>query len=371
MALQQINGNIWLGSFNGLSAVRQLKENGVTHVLSVLDVQAMGYSEEKFRENVASKGFKHLYLDMQDVEEENILKFFPEAVGFMESAIGEGGKVYVHCIAGISRSSTIVCAYLMKTNKWTADEAIDYVRSRRPVANPNEGFREQLEVWYQCGYRFDENLKPYRQWHLKQQANELDYQHVRSLPTKYTKIEMPPMVVCWRHILIMLVPKEVGAKVVGVLVNNSKHALTEPLKSSLGTDTDWNVALITSTGQHIDIPRERLGHVLGQVQTRLVTLRCRACSGILATSASFVEHPVSVTGRACQHYFVEPIEWMRPELEKGELEGRLDCPHCHGKLGSYLWQGDRCSCGTWVTPAIRIQKSRVDPMITKQRLESL
>lgn len=371
MALQQITEDIWLGSFSGLSAEKQLKANGVTHILSILDVAALGYSEEKFRDSVREKGFKHLYLDTQDVEEENIIRLFPEALDFIDGATQKGGKVYIHCIAGISRSSTIVCAYLMKTKKWTAEEAIEFVRSKRSVANPNEGFREQLDVWYQCGYRYDPDLKPYRQWHLRQQANEVDYQTVRSLPTNYTKIEMPPMIVCWRHILTMLVSKEAGAKINGVQVNGRRYALTEPVKSSLRLASNYSVSFVTSSDENIDVPKERLMHVLSQVQTRLVTLRCRSCSKILATSASFVEHQVSMTGKSCQHYFLEPIEWMRPELEKGELEGKLNCPHCHAKLGSYLWQGDRCSCGTWVTPSIKIQKSRVDAMITRQHLESL
>lgn len=51
---------------------------------------------------------------------------------------------------------------------------------------------------------------------------------------------------------------------------------------------------------------------------------------------------------------------MRPELEQGKLEGRLECPKCHTNVGKYAWQGMQCSCGDWVVPAISLSKGRID-----------
>lgn len=51
---------------------------------------------------------------------------------------------------------------------------------------------------------------------------------------------------------------------------------------------------------------------------------------------------------------------MRPELEQGKLDGRLECPKCRTNVGKYAWQGMQCSCGDWVLPAISIAKGRVD-----------
>ena len=51
---------------------------------------------------------------------------------------------------------------------------------------------------------------------------------------------------------------------------------------------------------------------------------------------------------------------MRPELELRKLEGRLDCPKCCAKVGSYAWYGLRCSCGAWVVPGISIARGRAD-----------
>lgn len=55
---------------------------------------------------------------------------------------------------------------------------------------------------------------------------------------------------------------------------------------------------------------------------------------------------------------------MRPTLEQGLLDGRLECPNlkCKAQLGRYAWQGMKCSCGAWVCPAFSLQKGRVDEM---------
>jgi hypothetical protein len=47
--------------------------------------------------------------------------------------------------------SSCICAYLMEVEGYTFHEALNYVRINRPVANPNEGFRKQLELFEQVG----------------------------------------------------------------------------------------------------------------------------------------------------------------------------------------------------------------------------
>lgn len=49
------------------------------------------------------------------------------------------GKVLVHCIMGVSRSSTLVLAYLMLHQRFTLRAAIHHVIQRRPIY-PNRNF---------------------------------------------------------------------------------------------------------------------------------------------------------------------------------------------------------------------------------------
>lgn len=48
---------------------------------------------------------------------------------------------------GMSRSATVVCAYLIAHKDMKAEEAIAYAQSKRPIVRPNVGFRNQLEIY--------------------------------------------------------------------------------------------------------------------------------------------------------------------------------------------------------------------------------
>ncbi|KFP37115.1 Dual specificity protein phosphatase 15, partial [Chlamydotis macqueenii] len=47
-------------------------------------------------------------------------------------------------LAGISRSTTVVVAYVMAVTELSCQEVLEAVRTVRPVANPNPGFKQQL-----------------------------------------------------------------------------------------------------------------------------------------------------------------------------------------------------------------------------------
>ena len=55
-----------------------------------------------------------------------------------------GGRVLVHCHAGVSRSATVCMAYIMKTLGHDLRTAYDYVKSRRSCVSPNLHFMGQL-----------------------------------------------------------------------------------------------------------------------------------------------------------------------------------------------------------------------------------
>ena len=65
---------------------------------------------------------------------------FKECIEYIDRVIDDGGRVVVHCMAGVSWSATVIIAYLMTKNKCSFKEAFDYTRSKRMVINPNPGF---------------------------------------------------------------------------------------------------------------------------------------------------------------------------------------------------------------------------------------
>lgn len=52
----------------------------------------------------------------------------------LEYLVGKGKKIYLHCKNGHGRSSTFLSAYLIKTRGFTPEQALEFIRSKRPTA---------------------------------------------------------------------------------------------------------------------------------------------------------------------------------------------------------------------------------------------
>lgn len=82
---------------------------------------------------------EYLTLRLLDTPSEDMLSVFYDVFDFIENARAAGGKVFVHCSQGVSRSAALVIAYIMwKTGK-NYDEVFQSVKDVRGVVNPNIG----------------------------------------------------------------------------------------------------------------------------------------------------------------------------------------------------------------------------------------
>jgi hypothetical protein len=75
------------------------------------------------------------------------LDWLRQQVDWVADRRKDGQTTFVHCRNGVSRSSLVVTAYLMARNNWTRDEALAYVRKKRPEARPNPAFMRRLLEW--------------------------------------------------------------------------------------------------------------------------------------------------------------------------------------------------------------------------------
>lgn len=132
---QEIVPNLFLGDVYAAHNTKALKEHNITHILTCTVGVAPPFP----------KNFQYLQLKVLDCPSETIYEHFPETSNFIAKALEGGGRVLVHCIRGVSRSATIVCAYLMTAYKIPPIEAVKMVRAKRPIAHPNYGFMTQLE----------------------------------------------------------------------------------------------------------------------------------------------------------------------------------------------------------------------------------
>ena len=127
-------GGLYLGNLQGAQDLKQLKENKINAVVSMTK-NSLKYP----------KGFikKHLTIEATDLPRYNIKQHFTPVAEFIEKW-QRHGNVYIHCQAGISRSSTMVMAYLIKTKNMSSDEAFAFVKKLKRNIMPNEGFTQQL-----------------------------------------------------------------------------------------------------------------------------------------------------------------------------------------------------------------------------------
>jgi len=154
--MNKIATGLYVGNLEDASTSEQLQKNGITHILSVHN-QPQDQLE----------GYTYFQVDPRDVPEQNIEQHFRSCNQFIHAARLKGGHVLVHCYGGISRSVTVTTAYLMVVTNQPWVTVLSAIKSRRDVANPNFGFKTQLEVFQQ------ERLTTEREW-LRNQFGILD-----------------------------------------------------------------------------------------------------------------------------------------------------------------------------------------------------
>ena len=91
----------------------------------------------------------HAWESIRDTDPAPDLAWLRRQVEFIEARRKAGDTVYVHCRNGVSRSGLVVVAYEMYKHNWTRDEALKFVRSKRPITRPNPAFMKRLLEWEQ------------------------------------------------------------------------------------------------------------------------------------------------------------------------------------------------------------------------------
>ena len=125
---------LYLGGYNNAINLQELSDIGINYILNCAIECKNAYPTK----------FKYLHLKINDVPSFPIKSFFNQAVNFISEAQKNNRKILVHCQLGVSRSVTIVAAFLMKKFKFRAIYALEFVKRRRMQAMPNYGFLNQL-----------------------------------------------------------------------------------------------------------------------------------------------------------------------------------------------------------------------------------
>jgi len=163
-SLTEILPNLYLGSETEMRDERLLKLTGITHVLPVGAHLWDPRADNTFAE--IKLEYYPTQINIFDCKSSDVLSHLSKTTEWIDNIITQNvkHKVLVHCAAGISRSATIVIAYIMWKNKWDYDKAFDFVKSKRSIISPNPGFRDQLKLYQDWNMKVDINTEAYKKW---------------------------------------------------------------------------------------------------------------------------------------------------------------------------------------------------------------
>jgi len=139
---QEILPNLLLGPLQVSKSLETLKALKVTHIVCIRDAKEAFSVRPRFPEH-----FRYMVLDVEDSEEQNLIRLFPGAKSFIDEALGGGGRVLVHCNGGISLSPAFVVMYVMQHYNLVWEDALHLVQNRRYCISPNGGFLTQIKEY--------------------------------------------------------------------------------------------------------------------------------------------------------------------------------------------------------------------------------
>lgn len=95
-------------------------------------------------ERICIPSVEYFHVPVADTPAAQLHQHFDTAADKIHAVGAQGGRVLVHCCAGVSRSATLCLAYLMKYRDMSLMDAHTLVRACRPIIRPNGGFWKQL-----------------------------------------------------------------------------------------------------------------------------------------------------------------------------------------------------------------------------------
>uniref|UniRef100_A0A665TVF5 Dual specificity protein phosphatase n=1 Tax=Echeneis naucrates TaxID=173247 RepID=A0A665TVF5_ECHNA len=145
--VNQVWPNLYIGNEVAARDKGSLHSLGITHIVNA--------AQGRQRVNTGPRFYRDMTLDYYGVEADDAIDFilspfFYPTARYIRAALDikklwhlSPGRVFVHCLMGVSRSATLVLAFLMIAEGLTLKEAVAAVRSHRDIC-PNSGFLQQL-----------------------------------------------------------------------------------------------------------------------------------------------------------------------------------------------------------------------------------
>lgn len=136
----QVLDRLYVGAYETTASIHQgLERLGVTHIVTVAHDQPPRFPDL----------YKYSSYPIYDHTNEDIYPILVAASEYIDEVLtsSPSNVVLVHCYAGISRSVSVVCAYLIAHKGLSYMEALEHVRRARHFVCPNSSFRGALKMF--------------------------------------------------------------------------------------------------------------------------------------------------------------------------------------------------------------------------------
>jgi Dual specificity phosphatase, catalytic domain len=133
--MSKITDNVYITDINGARNTDLIRDKGIDCIVSLTK-----------RTIFKAANVRYFHIKMDDVESVDFLTMTLDIADRVIELIQKDQIILVHCYKGVSRSVSFVVLVLVKQGM-TYDEALDFVKSKRPAANPNPAFRHQLKEY--------------------------------------------------------------------------------------------------------------------------------------------------------------------------------------------------------------------------------
>ena len=142
---------LWLGNKKASMNEEFIKNNGITVVFNCTkDLPFHSSIKRRYRVPVDD--------NLQPDEIRNLELWSYEIVYKIKKEHNSGRNILVHCYAGMQRSAASIAMYLIATSSMNADQAISYLKEKRPIAFfPASNFYDAI-VGFQRSYQ--KNILP-------------------------------------------------------------------------------------------------------------------------------------------------------------------------------------------------------------------
>ncbi|XP_034194324.1 dual specificity protein phosphatase MPK-4 [Osmia lignaria lignaria] len=313
----EIIPGLFLGNLTAATDIEWLKETKINYILTA-DSCPLPRKIQELLPNLTIK-----YIQVTDMPREDLLTHFEDSYEFIDHALQLNDKILVHCYFGVSRSATLVIAYLMKKYKRSFSDSFEEVKGKRRFVEPNAGFLAQLKLYEEMGFGIDNTSVHFKMYKLQIAADKV--RKAKILPQTCTELIKPDPALATVH----PEPTVYRCKKCRRIVASASNILPH-------------------------LPREK--QIWRHISSKRSSKQSKVSRDPVEPSKREEQQPVEFCTKIL---FVEPLAWM-PDIIHN-VEGKLNCPKCGTKLGSFSWiAGSQCPCGSKIAPAFYLVPSKVD-----------